>query len=142
MLLTRSRGTPAFPGSLSELSWLPFLDPVIRLEKYRKDDKLVVLAEMPGIDPAKDVSVTAQDGVLRVVAVRLKEIDEVGHSEFHYGTFYRTILLPPGTKEDTIRASYTNGILEITMTVGEPEPGRRTIPVTVPNGQPEPIKKH
>jgi HSP20 family protein len=139
MLLTRG-STLTFP-SLAELSWLPFLDPVIRLERYRKDDKLVVLAEIPGIDPAKDVSITAQDGVLRIGVVRLKETEEGAHSEFRYGAFYRTVMLPLGTKEETISASYANGILEIAMTVGEPEHAMRSIPIAVPNGQPKPLKK-
>lgn len=141
MLLTRRGGTVALPG-LTELSWLPFLDPMMRLEKYREDDKFVVRAEIPGIDPAKDVSVTAQDGVLRVSVVHLKETDQGAYSEFRYGTFCRTVMLPAGAKEDTISARYVNGILEITMTVAEPENAVRSIPVTVPNGQPKPAKKN
>lgn len=140
MLLTRRGSTLAVPG-LTELSWLPFLDPMMRLEKYRQDDKFVVRAEIPGIDPAKEASITAQDGVLRISVVHLKETEQGTYSEFRYGTFYRTVMLPPGAKEDTISASYANGILEITMTVEEPEHALRTIPVTVPNGQPKPAKK-
>jgi HSP20 family protein len=140
MLLTRRGSTLAVPG-LAELSWLPFLDPPMRIEKYRKDDKFVVRAEIPGIDPANDVTVTAQDGVLRVSVVHLKQTEEGAYSEFRYGTFYRTVMLPLGTKEDTISANYTNGILEITTTVGGPEHAVRSIPVTVPNGQPKPVNK-
>jgi HSP20 family protein len=139
MLLTHG-STLAFPG-LTELSWLPFLDPVIRLETYRRDDKLVVLAEIPGIDPAKDVSITTQDGVLRMGVVRIKKTEEGAHTEFRYGTFYRTVMLPLGTKEDTISASYANGILEITMTVADPAHATRSIPIAVPGRQPEPHKK-
>ena len=140
MLLTRRRGMLAF-GDLADLSWFPFVEPVIRIEEYQKDDQFVVRAEIPGIDPAKDVSILTQDGVLRLGVVRLEETKDEYRSEFRYGTFHRTVTLPPGTKEETISANYTNGILEITMTVGEPQHIGRTIPIAVTNGQPKQIKK-
>lgn len=130
MLLTRRRGL----FDLADLSWFPFMEPVLRIEEYQKDDRFVVRVEIPGIDPAKDVTVTTEDGLLRVAAVRLAETSDEGRTEFRYGTFHRTVPLPPGTKEDTINASYTNGILEITMAIGEPSPIGRTIPVAVTKG--------
>lgn len=63
---------------------------------------------------------------------------------FRYGTFHRTVPLPPGTKEETISASYADGILEITMKVGQPAHVGRTIPIAVGsagNGQPKQVKK-
>jgi len=140
MLLTRKRGTLML-HDLADLSWFPFVEPVIRIEEYQKDGKYVVRAEIPGIDPAKDISITTDDGLLRLSAARLEETKEEGRTEFRYGTFHRTVTLPPGTNEDTISATYANGVLEITMTVGEPTQTRRTIPIAVTNGQPTKIKK-
>jgi HSP20 family protein len=141
MLLTRRRGL----FDLADLSWFPFTEPVLRIEEYQKDDRFVVRAEIPGIDPAKDVTVTAVDGLLRIGAVRLEEHKDEGRTEFRYGTFHRSVPLPLGAKEDTITATYTNGILEITMAVGEPPAhAGRTIPVAVPdgaNGKPKQVKK-
>jgi HSP20 family protein len=133
MLLTRKR-TLAW-GDLADLSWFPFLEPVIRIEEYPKDDTYVVRAELPGIDPAKDVEVTAVDGYLSLAVVRLDVSGNTpnGRSEFRHGTYHRTIALPLGTKEDTICAKYTDGILEITMTVGQPVNTTKTIPIaTIP----------
>lgn len=130
MSLTRGRGLLDLAG----MSWLPFLEPLLRIEEYQKDDRFVVRAEIPGIDPAKDVTVIAEDGLLRIAAVRLEATKDEGRTEFRYGTFHRTVPLPPGTKEDTINASYANGILEITMAVGWPAHVGRTIPIAVPNG--------
>jgi HSP20 family protein len=104
---------------------------VLRIEEYQKDDRFVVRAEIPGIDPAKDVTVTTEDGLLRIAAIRLAETSDECRTEFRYGTFHRSVPLPPGTKEETINASYTNGILEITMAIGEPSHLGRTIPVAV-----------
>jgi HSP20 family protein len=98
-------------------------------------------AELPGVDPAKDVEVTAEDGYLRVVVTRKEESKEPGRSEFRYGTFHRTVALPPGAREDTIAATYVEGILEITMKIGEPKPIGKHIPIAIGNGQPKPVKK-
>jgi HSP20 family protein len=139
MLLTRKR-TIAFPD-LVDLSLFPFVEPVIRIEEYHKDDQYVVKAEIPGVDPAKDIAITTEDGLLRLSVVRVEETKESGRTEFRYGTFHRTVALPPGAKEDSICACYANGILEITMKLGDPAHAGRAIPVTVANGQPKPIKK-
>jgi HSP20 family protein len=140
MLLTRKRGL----FDLADLSWFPFLEPVLRIEEYQKDDRFVVRAEIPGIDPAKDVTVTTEDGLLRINAVRQEETKDEGRTEFRYGTFHRTVPLPLGAKEETIGASYADGILEITMKVGQPAHVGRTIPIaagSTGNGQPKQVKK-
>ncbi len=140
MLLTRKRGTLML-HDLADLSWFPFVEPVIRTEEYQRDDQYVVRAEIPGVDPAKDIAITTEDGFLRLSVVRMEETKEGGRTEFRYGTFHRTIALPLGAKEDSICASYTNGILEITMKIGEPAHVGRAIQIAVPNGQPKPVKK-
>jgi HSP20 family protein len=40
----------------------------MRVEEFRDGDTMVVRAEMPGIDPEKDVEITVDDGTLRVKA--------------------------------------------------------------------------
>jgi HSP20 family protein len=142
MLITRKLTGLAFPD-LAELSWFPFVEPAIRIEEYQKDDRYIVRAELPGIDPAKDVEVTAQDGHLRLVVSRQEESKDPGRSEFRYGTFHRTVALPPGAIEDTILATYAEGILQITMKIGEPKPIGKHIPIAIShgNGQPKPVKK-
>jgi len=140
MLLTRRRGL----FDLTDRSWFPLLEPVLRIEEYQKDGRFVVRAEIPGIDPAKDLTVVTEDGLLRINAVRLEETKDEGRTEFRYGTFHRTVPLPPGTKEETIVANYTNGILEITMKIGQPAHDGRAIPIAVGsagNGQPKQVKK-
>jgi HSP20 family protein len=135
MLLTTRKRAELALHDLADLSWFPFVEPVIRLEEYQKDDRYVVRAELPGIDPAKDVDITAANGYLRIVLVRLEETKEQGRTEFRYGTFHRTIALPPGTREESIAASYTDGILEITMKIGEPKEDGKHIPIAIGNGQ-------
>jgi len=89
----------------------------IRVEEFVDDNELVVRAEMPGIDPDKDVEITVSDHMLRLRAERREETksEEKGsyRSEFRYGSFSRTISLPPGASDQDVAATYTDGILEV-----------------------------
>lgn len=127
MLLSRRR-IPSVLHDLAGLSWFPFTKPGIRIEDYRRDGRYTLRAELPGVDPDRDISMTMENGVLRLVMVRLNESKEDGRSEFRYGTFCRTVTLPAGTKEETVKASYALGILEITMKVAEPGASGRALP--------------
>jgi HSP20 family protein len=75
-------------------------------------------AELPGIDPDKDVEIAVQNGVLTVRAERREE-KEGRRSEFHYGTFTRSMTLPAGADVDDVKATYIDGILEIRIAVPE-----------------------
>ena len=88
---------------------------VMRLEDYVKDGSYVIRAELPGIDPEKDVEITVSERILTIKAERHEE--EVGkhHSEFHYGTFSRSVTLPAGADKEHIDAVYGHGILEVTV---------------------------
>ena len=67
-----------------------------RVEDYAEDGKYLVRAELPGIDPAKDVEVTVDSGILTIHAERREETREDRHSEFRYGSMTRSISLPDG----------------------------------------------
>lgn len=97
----------------------------IRVEEEMRDHTLVVRAEIPGIDPEKDAEVEVTDGMLRIHAERRKEEREEKEgrvrSEFRYGSFSRTIPLPPEVKPDDVTASYKDGILEVLVPMPEHE---------------------
>ncbi len=109
---------------------------MIRIEEVRDDDTLVIRAEMPGIDPDKDVEVTVRDHRLVLRAERREdtttEEQGVKRSEFRYGSFSRVVPLPPEAKDDDVTATYKDGVLEVRVPVVSEavaeEPGR--IPVT------------
>jgi HSP20 family protein len=124
-----------FPLDWPSLAWLPLGGPTIRIEEFLEEDEFVVRAELPGVDPEKDVQVTVEDGILQIKVERTEEHKEKGHSEFHYGSFFRTVTLPPGAKVDGIKARYETGILEIRVGVGEPAAKGREIPVVIGNGK-------
>ncbi|HLF41018.1 MAG TPA: Hsp20/alpha crystallin family protein [Acidimicrobiia bacterium] len=105
----------------------------IRVDEFRQDGTLVIRAELPGIDPAKDVDVTVSDGTLHIEARRTaeEETEEKGYvrRELRYGSFSRTIPLPEGLVTSDVTAAYKDGILEVRVPLPEVNPPR-TIPVT------------
>lgn len=101
----------------------------LRIEDRLEDDRYLVRAEVPGIDPDKDVEITVSDGVLTIAAERREEVSEKGRSEFHYGAFVRRVSLPAGAVEDKLAARYQDGILEVTVPVEAVKAEPRTIPV-------------
>jgi HSP20 family protein len=99
----------------------------VRIEEFAEDDALVIRAEMPGIDPDKDVEISMHDGMLHIRAERRESSehkDKAGYrSEFTYGMFERALPLPAGVSETDVTATYKDGILEVRvpMTKGTTE---------------------
>lgn len=94
-----------------------FENRLIPLEEEVEDGRYVVRAELPGIDPAKDVDITVRDDRLTIRAERTEKKESKGRSEFRYGSFVRSISLPAGAKDDDIKATYDNGILTVSVPV-------------------------
>ena len=89
------------------------LAPYVRIEDYMDDGTYVLRAEMPGIDPDKDVSLDIEGDVLTISGERHEEKKEKNRHEFHYGAFTRSIPLPRNVNTDEIRATYVDGVLEV-----------------------------
>jgi HSP20 family protein len=93
------------------------VDDLIRVEEFRNDEILVVGADLPGIDPDKDVELTVSDRMLNIHAERREEDkkQDKGHlrQELRYGSLSRTLPLPEGVTESDVTATYKAGILEI-----------------------------
>ena len=109
----------------------------LRIEQEMTDDTLVIKAEMPGIDPDKDVEITLTNGVLRIHAERKSEKKEEKpgrtRSEFRYGSFQRALRVPEDVNVDDVKASYKDGILEVRVPYKTPtEAGAIRIAVTRP----------
>lgn len=105
----------------------------MRVEEFVDGDQLVIRAEMPGIDPDKDVQVNVSGHVLHIHAERREETkaEEKGtyRSEFHYGSFTRTLALPAEAKEGDVKATYKDGILEVRLPVDRKAAAATKIPV-------------
>ena len=110
------------------------LDSWLRVEEYREGNTLVVKAEVPGIDPEKDVEITLTGNQLHIGARREEKSEHKSkhgyHSEFRYGTFSRSVTLPPGVNQDDVQAAYHDGVLDVRIPLpAEPASGSRKIPI-------------
>ena len=112
-----------FAGFPSFANIRPVFDTrLMRLEdEITKDGRYEVRAEMPGVDPAKDVDITVHEGRLTIKAERAEKSESKGRSEFSYGSFERTVTLPQRANEDDIKASYDKGILTVSVGLSEPK---------------------
>jgi len=105
------RGVPAFPerGTFA-------LEPSIDLKET--DDAVEVEAELPGVDK-NDIEVTLEDGTLTIKGEKKveKEESKAGYymSERRYGSFLRSVGLPPGVDVEKISADFSNGVLKVTL---------------------------
>lgn len=94
---------------------------IIDVEEYREDDTLVIRAELPGVDPVRDIEVTVEDDTLKIAAERkeeeMKEGKEYALRELRYGSFHRYLPLPAGTEEADVKATYRDGVLEVRVPV-------------------------
>lgn len=90
---------------------------LMKVEEFVEGDTVVIRAELPGIDPEKDVEISVADGIMHLQAVRRERSEEERpegyRSEFRYGSLERRFRLPQGTTEQDIKATYQDGILEV-----------------------------
>lgn len=108
----------------------PFTAHPMRLEDYVEDGHYVVRAELPGLDPEKQVEVTVSNGILTIHAERHEKTETKHRSEFYYGVYSRHIPLPEGADENDVTATYDKGILEVSVGLKEKEKeAGRQIPV-------------
>ncbi len=103
--------------ALGDLSWRAGFPHTVRIEEYTKDGEFTIRAEMPGIDPDKDIEISVDDGILSVEGQRQEKHQSGQRSEFYYGRFMRSVSLPSGADEDRIKATYRDGILEVKVPV-------------------------
>ncbi|MFN0028976.1 MAG: Hsp20/alpha crystallin family protein [Acidimicrobiales bacterium] len=103
---------PTLRGSLLDDNW-------IKVEEHVEGDHLTIKAEVPGIDPDKDADISISGGRLRLKVERRRSersATEGGfHSEFRYGSLYRSVPVPEGVDPDQVKATYNDGILTVTM---------------------------
>jgi len=92
------------------------------LESFIDSDRLVVRADLPGVDP-KDVEIIIDKNVLTIRGLRVCTSDEerrdLVHREIKYGNFERAISIPNGVKKEDINAAWRNGVLELTVPFGD-----------------------
>ena len=123
----------------SMLSWLDESVPLrglglmrdVRIEDFVEDSTYVIRAEIPGIDPDKDLDVHVEGDMLVVKGERREEKHDKNHQEMHYGSFERTVRLPGGVRVDDIDAQYADGVLTVRAPFETEAPQSRKVQVPV-----------
>ncbi len=96
--------------------WSPPVDVV------EDENQVTVHLEAAGMK-SEDFDLSLQDGVLSISGERkVEETSSQGEtfrSERFFGKFYRTISLPTAVNAEGVSASYTNGVLTVTLPKAE-----------------------
>ena len=107
----------------------------IRVEDFAEEGAYVLRAEMPGVDPDKDVEVAVTGDILTITGRRQEEEHDKDHSEFRYGSFSRSVQLPPGCDPSDVVATYKDGVLEVRVPMGQAP--RQVTKVPVQRSEPD-----
>lgn len=106
--LPRTRGQEV----LATGDWAP------RVDIAETDKEFVIKAEIPEVKK-EDVKVNVDNGTLTIRGERKQEKEEKGKRfhrvERHYGSFTRSFSLPDNVDESNIKASFKDGMLNITI---------------------------
>jgi predicted unusual protein kinase regulating ubiquinone biosynthesis (AarF/ABC1/UbiB family)/HSP20 family molecular chaperone IbpA len=116
----------------------PFLaGQVFRLEEAVRDDRYVIRAELPGLDPEKDIQVTVDGRIMTIRAERRQQENGPYRSEFRYGSLTRAVRLPGRVDPADVSARYDKGVLEVSVPVPDVRPEGTRIPIEDADAAPE-----
>jgi HSP20 family protein len=108
------------------------------IDAFRVGDEFVVQVDLPGVDPSS-IDVTVERDVLTVSARRTSPMSERGKGEIQvvaservHGTITRQVFLGDGLDTERISASYSEGVLTVTVPVADRAKPRRIEISTAP----------
>jgi HSP20 family protein len=105
---------PEMRKTFGDLPWVP------ALEMTERDHTLFIKLDLPGLKK-EEVNVSITDEGLVVEGERTRETETKKNDWFTtertYGHFYRLVPLPDGVTNKEVKATFKNGVLEITVPV-------------------------
>jgi HSP20 family protein len=108
---------PVFPAFRTRsagqaLTWFPEID------VFERDQRLVTRIDLPGLKK-EDLKIEVTEQLLTISGERRREFEDrkehVYRCEREYGRFVRTVPLPQGVAIDDVKATFLDGVLEVTM---------------------------
>jgi HSP20 family protein len=103
------------PGRDIQPEWGAFGPDV---DVLQRGNELVIRADVPGLKK-DDIKIDVTEDSISIQGERKREYEEerggVYRAERSYGSFSRVVPLPEGTITDQAKATFDNGVLEITM---------------------------
>jgi HSP20 family protein len=104
----------SFAGNARQSGGMP-------MDLFRTGDHYVLSMDLPGVDPGT-IDVSVEDRTLTIRAERTQRSDSDAQwlvRERPAGTFARQLTVGRGLALDSIAASYTDGVLSLTIPVSE-----------------------
>ena len=117
-------------GRGEEAAWNPEVD------VFERNNYLVTKIDLPGLKK-EEVKVEVTDGYLAISGERKRE-EEEKKEEFYrcereYGSFYRAVPLPKGVKFEDVKATFADGVLEVSVPLPvKAEPEARKVAIEEP----------
>lgn len=110
-----------------------FKSNLIKTDIHETDNEYIVEAELPGI-PKENIQVTYEDGVLTISGQQqIDTVDEDKKGKLirseRSSTSLRRQYLLENVKEDEIKASYSDGILKVTLPKDSNKEIKKSIPI-------------
>lgn len=107
--------------------WSPALD------VHDQKDSFLVTVELPGMKK-EDIEISIHEGALNICGERKQASERkeggVFRSERYFGKFQRSVTLPAPVKFDQVKATYKDGLLQVSLPKAE-EAKARQIEVSV-----------
>jgi HSP20 family protein len=103
--------------------------PSMPMDAVRRDDKVVVWLDLPGVD-GDSIDLEVERNVVTVTAERGYEAvdgEQVLARERTHGTFSRQLVLGESLDADAVEASYADGVLELRVPVAEQAKPRKVL---------------
>ncbi len=99
-----------------------------QIEIYEKENNLIVRADLPGLKK-DDVRVHVYEDTLTIEGERKQEHEEEREgfyrSERAYGSFFRSIPIPAEVDPDQVKATFSDGVLELRIPYPEERAARQ-----------------
>lgn len=122
-------GTDVFGKRFSDIMDEFFNDAVANRQRFspgidvsETEKQYIIDVGLPGVDK-KDIEINLENNRLTISGERKLEKEENGKQyhrvETHYGSFSRSFQLPDNVKEESVNATYKDGILNITIDKSE-----------------------
>jgi HSP20 family protein len=107
-----------------------------KIDVFERENRLVTRVDLPGMKK-EEVSVEVTDGHLTLSGERKRDTEEKKdnfyRSEREYGSFYRAVPLPQGVKLEDVKATFADGILEVSVPLpARPEANVRKVQIEEP----------
>lgn len=109
------------------------------LDVFETHDSFVIKAAMPGIDP-NDVDISVDDDVLTISGESQQKEESQDENyirrELRYGSFQRSLRLPPTVNPEEAKVHFEHGILKLTLPK-KPEARARSLKITQQGVEPK-----